>query len=126
MPSALATTRSIGVVVQLTLTILLLARLQPILLLLLLFAVPPLAGTRWAWQYYNKWWQRSGDRLRRASHYADLSLRADAAKEVRLFGLEREIGDRLRAARSEIRGLFFRAEIVFHRGARTFHRHLGC
>lgn len=103
---------SIGVVVQLTLTILLLARLQPVLLLLLLFAIPPLIGTRWSWQHFNKWWQRSGDRLRRASHYADLSLRADAAKEVRLFGLEREIGDRLRAARAEIRGLFFRAEIV--------------
>ena len=103
---------SIGVVVQLTLTILLLARLQPILLLLLLFAIPPLVGTRWSWQYFNKWWQRSGGRLRRASHYADLSLRADAAKEVRLFGLEREVGDRLRAARAEIRELFFRAEIA--------------
>jgi ATP-binding cassette subfamily B protein len=39
---------SIGVVVQLTLTILLLARLQPVLLLLLLFAVPPLVATRWS------------------------------------------------------------------------------
>ena len=103
---------SIGVVIQLTLTILLLARLQPILLLLLVFALPPLVGTRWAWQHYNKWWQRSGDRLRRASHYADLTLRADAAKEVRLFGLERELGERIRAARAEIRRLFFRAEVV--------------
>ena len=103
---------SIGVVVQLTLTILLLAQLQPILLLLLLFALPPLAATRWAWQHFNKWWRRSGDLLRRASHYADLSLRADAAKEVRLFGLQHELVERIRSSRAEIRRLFFRAEVV--------------
>jgi ATP-binding cassette, subfamily B, bacterial len=103
---------SIGVVVQLTLTVLLLARLQPILLLLLLFALPPLVGTRWAWQYFNKWWRESADRLRRASHYADLALRTDAAKEVRLFGLQDEITNRIAASRAELRRLFFRAEIV--------------
>ena len=70
---------SVGVIVQLTLTVVLLARLQPILLLLLAFAIPPLVGTRWAWQHFNKWWRQSGDLLRRASHYADLSLRADAS-----------------------------------------------
>ena len=103
---------SIGVVVQLTLTVLLLARLEPILLLLLLFAIPPLVGTRWAWQHFNTWWRRSADKLRRASHYADLALRADAAKEVRLFGLEAEISGRIRASRGELRSLFFRAEIA--------------
>ena len=103
---------SIGVVVQLTLTIVLLARLQPILLLLLLFALPPLVATRWAWQHFNKWWRQSGDLLRRASHYADLSLRADAAKEVRLFGLQEVFVERIRASRTEIRRLFFHAEVV--------------
>jgi len=39
---------AVGVIVQLTLTVILLARLQPILLLLLLFAIPPLVGTRWS------------------------------------------------------------------------------
>lgn len=103
---------SIGVVVQLTLTIVLLSRLQPILLLLLLFALPPLVATRWAWQHFNKWWRQSGDLLRRASHYADLSLRADAAKEVRLFGLEHVFVERIRSSRAEIRRLFFHAEVV--------------
>jgi ATP-binding cassette subfamily B protein len=102
---------SIGVVVQLTLTILLLARLQPVLLLLLLFAIPPLVGTRWSWQHLSRKWQESADKQRRASHYAELALRADAAKEVRLFGLEAEIGDRIRASRAELRSLFFRTEI---------------
>jgi ATP-binding cassette subfamily B protein len=103
---------AVGVVVQLTLTVLLLARLQPILLLLLAFAIPPLVATRWSWQRFNKYWRASADRMRRASHYSDLTIRADAAKEVRLFGLEDEIGRRVRDARAELRGLFFRAEIA--------------
>src|SRR3954447_14951973 len=103
---------SIGVAVQLTLTVILLTRLQPILLLLLLFAIPPLIGTRWSWQHFNKRWQASADKQRRASHYSDLTLRADAAKEVRLFGLAGEIGERLRAARAELRHLFLRTEIA--------------
>jgi ATP-binding cassette, subfamily B, bacterial len=103
---------AIGVVVQLTLTVILLARLQPVLLLLLLFAIVPLAATRWSWQHFNKYWRNSADRQRRASHYADLVLRADAAKEVRLFGLEQEIGDRVASSRTELRDLFFRAEIA--------------
>jgi ATP-binding cassette, subfamily B, bacterial len=103
---------SVGVVVQLTLTVLLLARLQPILLLLLLFAIPPLVGTRWAWQHFNAVWRASADKQRRASHYSDLALRTDAAKEVRLFGLEAEVGERLGASRAELRSLFFRGEIA--------------
>jgi ATP-binding cassette subfamily B protein len=103
---------SIGVVVQLTLTVLLLARLQPILLLLLAFAIPPLVGTRWSWQHFSKRWQASADKQRRAGHYSDLTLRADAAKEVRLFGLADEIAERLGAARGELRELFFRTEIA--------------
>jgi ATP-binding cassette subfamily B protein len=103
---------SVGVVVQLTLTVLLLARLQPILLLLLLFAIPPLVGTRWSWQHFSAMWRASADKQRRASHYTDLVLRADAAKEVRLFGLENEVAKRVRSSRSELRSLFFRAEIA--------------
>jgi ATP-binding cassette subfamily B protein len=103
---------SIGVAIQLTLTILLLARLQPVLLLLLVFAIPPLVGTRWSWQHFSKRWQASADRQRRAGHYSDLTLRADAAKEVRLFGLADEITERLGAARAELRDLFFRTEIA--------------
>ena len=86
---------SIGVVVQSTLTLLLLARLQPILLLLLLFAIPPLIGTRLAWRQFELVWTGHADKFRRARHYSDLALRADAAKEVRLFGLEDELRRRI-------------------------------
>ena len=101
----------IGVVVQLTLTILLLARLQPVLLLLLLFAIPPLVGTRMAWRRFERVWRESADKLRRATHYSDLALRADAAKEVRLFGLEDEVRDRIQSSRKELRGIIFRADL---------------
>jgi ATP-binding cassette, subfamily B, bacterial len=100
-----------GIVVQLTLTVILLARLQPILLLLLLFAVPPLVGTRLAWRGFEKVWTDSADKQRRATHYSDLALRADAAKEVRLFGLEDEVRRRIHASRDEIREMMFRADL---------------
>jgi ATP-binding cassette subfamily B protein len=109
----------IGVVVQLTLTVILLARLQPILLLLLAFAIPPLVGTRMAWRSWERSWNAHADTMRRATHYADLALRADAAKEVRLFGLEDEITRRIQATRRVLRDAVFRAELkgVFLQGA---------
>ena len=102
---------SIGVVVQSTLTVLLLAQLQPILLLLLAFAVPPLVGTRLAWRHWERVWTATAERFRRARHYSDLALRADAAKEVRLFGLEDELQRRIHASWSEIQREVFRAEL---------------
>ena len=102
---------SIGIAVQSTLTVLLLARLQPILLLLLLFAIPPLVATRVAWRGWERTWTANADRLRRARHYSDLALRADAAKEVRLFGLEDELRRRIRTSWSEILRALFRDDV---------------
>ena len=106
-----AAVTAVGVLVQLTLTVLLLARLQPILLLLMVFAAAPLAGTQYAWRYYSRVWQGNADRMRRANHYADLALRADAAKEVRLFGLEDEVRRRIHDSRTEVRDALFRADL---------------
>jgi len=102
---------AIGIVIQLVFTVILLARLEPLLLLLLVFAVAPLLGTRFHWQTYEKAWIASADKLRRASHLIDLALRADAAKEVRVFGLDEELRARLRTARAEIRDALFRADL---------------
>jgi len=102
---------AIGVTIQLVLTVLLLARLQPILLLLLVLALAPLAGTRYAWRCWERSWVANADRLRRGTHLVDLALQADAAKEVRLFGLEDEVRRRLRTTRREIREDLFRAEL---------------
>ena len=109
--SVQAAVGAFGVVVQLTLTVLLLAQLQPVLLLLLLFAVPPLVGTRMAWRRWDTAWRASAPLFRRATHYSDLALRADAAKEVRLFGLEDEVRTRIRSSWREIRDAVFGAEI---------------
>jgi ATP-binding cassette subfamily B protein len=109
--SVQAAVGAFGVAVQLTLTVVLLARLQPILLLLLLFAVPPLVGTRAAWRRWEREWVASAPLFRRATHYSDLALRADAAKEVRLFGLEDEIRGRIRSSWREIRDAVYRAEL---------------
>src|SRR3712207_6309319 len=87
---------AIGVVVQLALTAVLLAQLQPVLLLLLVFAIAPLAATRYAWRNFERTWNEKAPALRRARHYTDLALREDAAKEVRLFGLQREVRRRIR------------------------------
>ena len=109
--SVQAAVTAFGVTVQLTLTVLLLAQLQPILLLLLLFAVPPLIGTRMAWRRWERVWRGSAPLFRRATHYSDLALRADAAKEVRLFGLEDEIRGRIRSSWREIRNAIYHAEV---------------
>jgi ATP-binding cassette subfamily B protein len=106
-----AAVTTIGVVVQLTLTVLLLAQLQPILLLLLVLAIAPLVTTRYAWRHFWGVWRGNADRMRHSNHYADLALRADAAKEVRLFGLEDEVRRRMAASRKEIRDALFRADL---------------
>jgi ATP-binding cassette subfamily B protein len=106
-----AAVTAIGVGIQLTLTVLLLARLQPILLLLLVLSIAPLIGTRYAWRSFWKVWRGNADRMRRSNHYADLAMRADAAKEVRLFGLEDEVRRRMRGSRSEIRDALFEQDI---------------
>jgi ATP-binding cassette subfamily B protein len=106
-----AAVTAIGVTIQLGLTVLLLAQLQPILLLLLVLAIAPLAATRWSWRSFWSVWRGNADRMRRSNHYADLAMRADAAKEVRLFGLEQEVRNRMRTSRTGIRDDLFRQDL---------------
>jgi ATP-binding cassette, subfamily B, bacterial len=100
----------LGVLVQMGVTVLLLAQLQPVLLLLLLFGIAPLIGTRVAFRAWDGAWNANAEPMRRANHYADLALRADAAKEVRLFGLQDELRRRIRSSRADVRDALFRAE----------------
>jgi ATP-binding cassette, subfamily B, bacterial len=98
-------------VLQLVVTVVMLALLQPVLLLLLLFAIPPLVSSRWAFRRFMMavWGDLEGSR--RATHLLDLAIRADAAKEIRVFGLEHELRGRIRAAREDLRARRFRAEL---------------
>jgi len=103
---------SIARALQLVVTIVMLALLQPVLLLLLLFAVPPLATTRWAFRRFMAAVWGDLARSRRATHLLDLAIRADAAKEIRVFGLEEELRTRLRDSRDDLRRRRFRAETI--------------
>ena len=102
--------RSLGLAVQLTITIAMLTLLEPLLLLLLLFALPPLVTARWAHRRFERAIWGDVERSRGATHLLDLAVRADAAKEIRIFGLEDELRGRLRASREELRRRRFRAE----------------
>jgi len=103
-------TRTAGLGLQLVITIVMLALLQPILLLLLLIAIAPLAGARWASRNWERAVTSSVDLSRRSTHLLDLAVREDAAKEIRIFGLEDEIRGRLRDSRERLRRVRFRAE----------------
>jgi ATP-binding cassette, subfamily B, bacterial len=95
---------------QLVVTIVMLALLEPALLLLLAFAVPPLVTSRWAFRSFMHAVWGDLDRSRRATFLLDLAIRADAAKEIRVFGLEGELRRRLRDTREDLRRRRFRAE----------------
>jgi ATP-binding cassette subfamily B protein len=102
---------AVSLAVQLAITVFLLATLQPVLLLLLAFALPPLFADRWAWSRLEHTRTEHADRLRLSAHLIDLSIRRDAAKEVRVFGLQDELRGRLTETRREIRRRLLRAEL---------------
>jgi ATP-binding cassette subfamily B protein len=96
---------------QFALTVVLLATLQPLLLLLLVFAVPPLLADRWGWKRMDAAQLATADRYRVSSHMLDLAIRQDAAKEIRIFGLHDELGRRLRDARAQVRRAVLRVDV---------------
>ena len=97
--------------VQFVITVFLLATLQPVLLLLLLFAIPPLIADRWSFRREDAVKLAEADRIRLATHLFDLSVRQDAAKEIRIFGLQDELAGRLSDIRRRVRRSFFRVEL---------------
>jgi ATP-binding cassette, subfamily B, bacterial len=95
---------------QVVITVVLLGLVEPLLLLLLLFAVPPLVADRWSWRRIDAAKLATADRSRLSTHLFDLAVRQDAAKEIRLFGLQDELARRLRETRREVRRHVARAE----------------
>ena len=102
---------AVALALQIGITVFLLATLEPVLLLLLLFAVPPLVADRFAWRLYEGARTRAADQLRVATHLVDLSVRQDAAKEIRVFGLQDELRRRLNETRRELRRRMRRADL---------------
>ena len=101
---------AISVAAQVLITIALLGTVEPLLLLLLLFALPQVLADRWAWRRIDAALLASADRSRLATHLFDLTVRRDAASEIRLFGLQDELARRLRETRRAARRGVARAE----------------
>ncbi|HET7045038.1 MAG TPA: ABC transporter ATP-binding protein [Gaiellaceae bacterium] len=109
--SALTAMDSASLAAQFALTVVLLGRVQPVLLLLLALGVVPLATGRWAFGRIDSARAELAGKLRLGTHLLGLSLRPDAAKEIRVFGLEDELRGRLRANHREVNDRLRRAGI---------------
>jgi ATP-binding cassette subfamily B protein len=94
---------------QFALTVLLLARVQPVLLLLLALGIVPLLTGRWAWNRTNEAFGAAAPQLRLSSHLLGLAVSPQAAKEIRVFGLEDEMRKRLAESHHDLQRQLGRA-----------------
>ncbi|MGC4806722.1 ABC transporter ATP-binding protein [Micromonospora sp. DT233] len=86
----------VGLAVAMALTTVVLASLDPVLLLLPLVAVPPLLAGRWAERMVDRARESSAESTRRALGLFRLATQAAAGRELRVFGLEAEVRRRHR------------------------------
>ncbi|MEU4214510.1 ABC transporter ATP-binding protein [Actinoplanes sp. NPDC026623] len=96
---------------QILLTAFLLARLEPWLLLLPLFAVPPLIAGRIAEARLERAELATAEVRRLGWHLLELAVSSAAAKEIRLFGLQQVLRQRQARARREEEVRLRRAEV---------------
>jgi ATP-binding cassette, subfamily B, bacterial len=87
-----------GIVLQLAVTMVLLATVRPVLLLLPLFAIPAMIGGRWAQAHVDAAKARTAETARMSRHLLQLLTQAGPAKEIRVFGLGSELRRRQREA----------------------------
>jgi ATP-binding cassette subfamily B protein len=102
---------AIVLLAQIALTAALLARLEPWLLVLPAFAIPPLIAGRWAESRTNRADEASAEATRLGWHLIDLAVSPAAAKEVRLFGLQGVLRQRQRDLRRQVESRVRRAEL---------------
>ncbi|MFD1145547.1 ABC transporter ATP-binding protein [Saccharothrix hoggarensis] len=114
---------SLGLLVAISITAILLARLNPLLLLLPLAAVPPLLLGRRAESIVNAARERSAPPSRHAKHLFELVANAASAKELRVSGLQSELRQRQRRAWDEASAQLWRGErraVVLRTGGELF------
>ncbi|PSL52105.1 ATP-binding cassette subfamily B protein [Saccharothrix carnea] len=114
---------SLGLLVAISITAVLLARLNPLLLLLPLAAVPPLLLGRRAESIVNGARERSAPPSRHAKHLFGLVASAASAKELRVSGLESELRARQRRAWDDASEELWRGErraVVLRTGGELF------
>jgi ATP-binding cassette, subfamily B, bacterial len=87
-----------GWIVRLAITVALLASVSPVLILLVVFAVPTVAATSWRPVVELAAQQRGAQADRLARHLFALSTTASSGKELRVLGIGTAIADRRRAS----------------------------
>ena len=99
-----ALAETVGAFAQMILTMVLLASVHPALLLLPVFGVPALAVAHRTAQRENEAQERTGESRRLQRHIVTMGSKAEAGKEIRVFGLGPKLVDLSREAwRSEDR-----------------------
>jgi ATP-binding cassette subfamily B protein len=88
----------------------LLVQVQPLLLLLPLFALPPLLGGKWANAKVENARVETAEAGRLARHLFSLALEPDAGKELRVFGLQDELRSRQHALWDSVTRRLLRAQ----------------
>jgi ATP-binding cassette subfamily B protein len=116
--SLLATTRSLdgvlqltGLLLQMTVTIVLLVMVSPLFAVLPLCAVIPVLLERTAQSTVESARERTAERLRLANHLLELATSTGPVRELRLFGAEDEILRRQRNAWDEVTTAMWRAQL---------------
>jgi len=95
-------TGALGVVLQVCLTGALLSRINPLLLLLPVFALPSLATGALGEKIRQRYLDTSADRVRQARHLFELGTQPGPGKELRVFGLRRFLVERHRATWEQV------------------------
>ena len=87
---------TIGWIVRVTLTIVLLSSISPLLVLLVVFAIPTAVSSAWRPAVERKVEERYAQHSRLAEHFFTTATSAAAGKEVRVVGIGPELVDRRR------------------------------
>nr|WTA64402.1 ABC transporter ATP-binding protein/permease [Micromonospora sp. NBC_00855] len=101
----------LGLIIAVGITVVLLVRLHPLLLLLPLAAVPSLYLSRRAEHLVDTAKTDTAETTRTALHLFDLTTQLPAASELRVFGLADEMRRRHAGLWSDVTGRLFRADL---------------
>lgn len=101
-----------GLLVQTTITAVVLIETDAWLGLLPLLALPPVLASRAAQQILDRAKERCAERLRLNRHLIDLSISADSVKELRLFGAENDLIGRQEEVWRQVTHQFGRAQLL--------------
>src|SRR6201996_2940548 len=89
---------TVGWLLRLAITVALLASVSPVLILLVLFAVPTVAATSWRPAVERTAQERGAQSTRLAAHLFALATTASPGKELRVLGIGAALAGRRRAA----------------------------